>query len=67
MVKCTYLLAIIVFRRAGCDYCFSSFYFDNHPVSGKNGPTPVSMNTNLGKFQYDYSCLFRNKYSKCPK
>jgi len=51
--------------KTGCDFCWFSFNFDNH-LRLRNY-SRVAISPEFGVFQWDFSCLFRNKNSRCPQ
>ena len=56
-----------IMRRTGCDFCWFSFYFDNHIRFRNYTEKRVSIAPEFGMFQWDFSCLFRgNHNSRCP-
>jgi len=53
----------------GCDFCWFSWYMDYHLRLQNYTAERVSIAPpqELGPFMWDFSCLFRNKNSACPK
>ena len=57
----TRLSAGQIMDKTGCDFCWFSFYFDNHVRFRNHTAARVSVApaTELGNFMWDFSCMFR--------
>ena len=56
-----------IMKITGCDFCWFSFYFDNHIRFRNYTEKRVSIGPEFGMFQWDFSCLFRgDDNSRCP-
>merc|ERR1719468_1281214 len=57
-----------IMKKTGCDFCWFSFYFDNHLRLRNHTAARVSVApaTEMGNFMWDFSCMFRRTNSQCP-
>jgi len=57
-----------IMQATGCDFCWFSFYYENHFRFRNHTAERVSLPPprELGPFMWDFSCLFRDRNSRCP-
>ena len=50
-----------IMDKTGCDFCWFSFYLDQHVRLRNHTQARVSVapNTEMGPFMWDFSCMFR--------
>ena len=57
-----------IMKKTGCDFCWFGIQFDNHLRFRNYTANRVSVGPEFGKFQWDFSCLFRDSSSpRCPR